>query len=78
MPWSSRETGTTEIDGKEVVVTFRTGTGANEGETLIGGGQLSQSQLNSAHDHYGPDVSKSNDHGNLDNAPTVDSLTKPE
>ena len=71
MPWDKRETGTTEVDGKEVVVTFRTGSGDKEGETLVSGGEVSGREFNRSHDHYGPDSSKSNDKGNLDNAPTV-------
>ncbi len=72
--WSERQTGVTE-DGK--VVTFRTGTGENEGHTLIGGGELSGKGLSQRHDHFGPDVSKASDYGNLDNAPHVDDYTDP-
>ena len=60
MPWDKRETGTTEVDGKEVVVTFRTGSGDKAGETLVAGGEVSGREFNRSHDHYGPDSSKSN------------------
>jgi len=71
--WGPRITGTLDDDK---VVTIRQGTGANEGQTLVGGGELSASQLDRAHDHYGPDPSKESDKGNLDNAPTANDLTK--
>lgn len=70
--WSPRETGTTEDNQ---VVTFRTGEGENEGQTLIGGGQQTGSQFGRAHDHYGPDQSKASDYGNLDNAPDAGDYT---
>lgn len=34
------------------------------------------SGLDRAHDHYGPDTSKENDHGNLDNAPSASDYTR--
>ena len=70
--WSEKQTGVTE-DGK--VVTFRTGTGDKAGQTLVGGGELSSKGLDKNHDHFGPDVSKESDHGNLANAPHVDDYT---
>ncbi len=72
--WESKITGTLD-DGR--VVTARNGTGGNEGQTIVGAGELSSSGLDAAHDHYGPDVSKENDHGNLDSAPDASEITKP-
>lgn len=72
--WSQRETGTTE-DNK--VVTFKTGEGDNEGQTLVGGGEQSSRQFDRAHDHYGPDTSQNTDYGNLDNAPDANDYTDP-
>lgn len=47
--WGPRTVGS--IDGQDV--TFRQGTGTNEGHTLISDGQPSGRQFNEKHNHYG-------------------------
>ena len=49
--WTPRTHGTME-DGREV--TFRQGTGDNEGHTLIADGHKSDRQFRKGHNHYGP------------------------
>ena len=49
--WTPRTVGSTE-DGTEV--TFRQGTGDNEGHTLISDGDKSARQFDARHNHYGP------------------------
>ncbi len=71
--WSERITGTLDDDK---VITVREGKGEKEGQTLVGGGELSGSGLDKAHDHFGSDLSKESDHGNLANAPTAADYTK--
>lgn len=73
--WTERQTGTLE-DGK--VITFREGTGIKTGQTLVGGGQLSAKGLDENHDHYGRELAKANDRGNLANAPNVSDYTSPD
>ncbi|RWZ78482.1 MAG: hypothetical protein EOT05_01860 [Candidatus Microsaccharimonas sossegonensis] len=48
--WTPRAVGT--IDGGDPV-TFREGTGENEGHTLIADGDLSARQFDANHNHYG-------------------------
>ena len=49
--WTPRTTGSMD-DG--TAVTFRQGTGDNEGHTLISDGEKSARQFDAGHNHYGP------------------------